>query len=386
MAHTSTLTSSVGPQLEQLNDFRAGRHRVVTCYLKLEPRDRTRGKYLIKLKNRIKQVIESLESSGATRAVREAVGEDLDRLVDHLQRPGNLPPSRGLAVFLCGPLDLFEVIPLPKVYRSRIVVDRHPLIRELAAVEDEFGRVLTVVADRTVARLFEVTAYEVQELGTFEGGTARTKRFSGQNGRWGEHNFNNRIRQEKARHYEAVARALFQLKQQRPLRGVVLAAPGKEAAAIEPFLHPYVAERVIGTVKLNPQSATPADVRESTLVVREAHERESERLRVEEMKDAEGNGWAVNGLPGTLRRLARGQIRTLLVNAETYLPGYRCADSGRLAVEARECRGEGEPLPVIDLVDEAIEEALRQHVQVDVVYDTEAAASIEGLAGLLRFR
>jgi peptide subunit release factor 1 (eRF1) len=41
---------------------------------------------------------------------------------------------------------------------------------------------------------------------------------------------------------------------------------------------------------------------------------------------------------------------------------------------------------VIDLVDEAIEEALLQRVQVDVVYDPVARKRIEGLAGLLRFR
>lgn len=386
MAHATMTNDGVQPQLERLNNFRAGRNRVVTCYLKLEPRDRTRGKYLIKVKNRIKTVSESLDDSGLPRAVREAVRADLARLDDFLQRPGNLPATRGLAVFLCGPLDLFEVVPLPKVYRSRVVVDRHPLIRELAAVEDEFGRLLTVVADRAVARIFEVTAFDVTEVTSFEAGNARTKRFSSQSGRWGEHNYNNRIRQDKARHYEAVARALFQLKQQQPVRGIVLTGPGKEAGAVEPFLHAYVADRVIGTAKLNPQTATAADVREATLTVREAYERESERLRVEEMIDAVGNGWAVNGLPGTLRRLARGQVQTLLVDAEAYMPGFKCNASGRLAADARSCRLEGDAEPVVDLVDEAIEEALRQHVQVDVVYEPRARNAIEGLAGLLRFR
>ncbi len=386
MAHATIIRDGVKPQLERLNNFRAGRNRVVTCYLKLEPRDRTRGKYLIKVKNRIKTVSESLDGSDLSRAVREAVRADLARLDDFLQQPGNLPATRGLAVFLCGPLDLFEVVPLPKVYRSRVVIDRHPLIRELAAVEDEFGRLLTVVADRALARIFEVTAFDVTEVGSFEAGNARTKRFSSQSGRLGEHNYNNRIRQEKARHYEVVARALFQLKQQQPVRGIVLAGPGKEAGAVEPFLHAYVADRVIGTTKLNPQTASAADVREATLTVREAHERESERLRVQEMIEAVGNGWAVNGLPGTLRRLARGQIQTLLVNAESYMPGFKCIASGRLAADARSCRLEGDAEPVIDLVDEAIEEALRQHVQVDVVYEPHAGKAIEGLAGLLRFR
>ena len=41
---------------------------------------------------------------------------------------------------------------------------------------------------------------------------------------------------------------------------------------------------------------------------------------------------------------------------------------------------------MLDLVDDAIEEALRQGVDVNVVYEPEARASIEGLGGLLRFR
>ena len=35
-------------RLQRLAAVDAGRHRVVTCYQKLEPRDRSRGKYLIK--------------------------------------------------------------------------------------------------------------------------------------------------------------------------------------------------------------------------------------------------------------------------------------------------------------------------------------------------
>jgi peptide subunit release factor 1 (eRF1) len=52
----------------------------------------------------------------------------------------------------------------------------------------------------------------------------------------------------------------------------------------------------------------------------------------------------------------------------------------------RDIRGEGEPVPVLDVVDEAIEDALRQHVDVNVVYDPEAREQIDGLAALLRFR
>jgi peptide subunit release factor 1 (eRF1) len=127
-------------------------------------------------------------------------------------------------------------------------------------------------------------------------------------------------------------------------------------------------------------------VHEATLAVREAWERDEERNLVREMREAVGNGWSVNGMTPTLRALSRGQVRALLVHADAGEPGYRCSDSGRLALTERDCRGEGEPIPVLDVVDDAIEEALRQSVEVNVVFEPEARDAIEGLAGLLRFR
>lgn len=382
--------TDVSAVLERLSRIKPGRNRVVTCYLKLEPRDRVRHKYLIKLKNRLKKVAETLPSLNLARTAQEAVLEDFARIEDYLKSPGNLPTTQGVALFVCGPANLFEVVPLPSVHRSRIVVDRSPLVRELASVSDEYGTMLTVVADRSLARLFEVTAFGANEVKGFSAGNTRGKRFSSHGrrgeGTYGEHTYHNRIREEKARHFESVARSLFSYKRGQAVHGVVLAGPGKDASAIEPFLHPYVAGRVMGSVKLNPKTATASEVHQRTIEVRQQWERDSERKRVDEMTDAIGNGWAVNGLPGTLRRLARGQVRTLLVDPESAVPGFKCEESGRLTQKSRECSGEGGAIPVVDLVDEAIEEALRQHVKVDVVYEPQARKKIEGIAGILRFK
>jgi peptide subunit release factor 1 (eRF1) len=50
-----------------------------------------------------------------------------------------------------------------------------------------------------------------------------------------------------------------------------------------------------------------------------------------------------------------------------------------------ELRGDGDVVPTLDVIDDAIEEALRQRVALDVVHD-EARADIDGLAALLRFK
>ena len=383
------VTPLVENQLKRLTRVQPGKHRVVTCYIKLEPRDRSRGKYLIKVKNRVKAAVQALPRLELERAVADEVGRDLERVQQFLRSQGNLPPTQGLAIFACEGIGLFETVPLPVVHRSRLAVDASPLVRELASVEDEFGRLLTVVLDRTSARFFEVTAYDTRELPGLRAESTRGKRFhSDQDGRsgWGEHTYNNRIRAEKQRHFEAIARELFTLDRRHPAHGIVLAGTGADAGAVEPFLHSYLVERMIGTVRLNPKEATLSTVHLATLAVREGYERASERALVHEMLEGVGTGWGINGLGPTLRALARGQVRSLMVNADASEPGFRCGDSGRLALTARECRDEGEPIPVLDVIDDAIEEALRQRVDVNVVYEPEARDAIESLGALLRFR
>jgi len=365
-----------------------GRHRVISCYLKLEPRDRARGKYLIKLKNRLRAVEDNLPRLGLDKATLDAVRRDLARVMDELRSPDRLPPSNGVAVFACEPLGLFESIALPVVYRSRLAVDASVLVRELASVEDEIGRLLAVVLDRSSARFFEVGAFGAHELTALTSPSDARGRFHGgsKDRNWGEHSYNNRIREQKQRHYELVARRLFDLDRRAPARGIVIGAVGKEASGLEPFLHSYLVERTIGTVKLNPRAVTPAQVHAAALGVRAEFERATERQLVEDIANGLGSGWALNGISETLAALARGQVRVLVVNADATQPGFRASNSGRLALTARELDGEGTALPVIDVIDDAIEDALRQQVELNVVFEPEARGRTDGLAALLRFR
>ena len=380
--HTTT-----SAQLDRLAQVDAGKHFVVSCYLKLEPADRTRGRYRVKLKNRVRSTLEALPRLGLDRALVEEVARDLDRIQDQLRDPGTLPGTRGVAVFACEGIGLFEVVPMPVVYRSRLAVDRTPLVREMAAVEDEFGRILTAVVDRTGARFFEVTAYGASEMTSIRADSTRGNAYGNDGpGGWGEHTFNNRIREEKQRHYDQVARTLFTMDRRRPAHGIVLAGVGTEAGAVKPFLHSYLADRLIGTIKLNPKVLDDAEVHRATLATRAEHEREQERRLVEELREKIGTRWAVNGVSPVLAALARGQVRVLLVHHDEGVPGFRCSESGRLALTERDCRGEGDAVPVLDVVDEAIEEALRQHVDINVLYDEDAGSEVEGLAAIYRFR
>jgi peptide subunit release factor 1 (eRF1) len=120
--------------------------------------------------------------------------------------------------------------------------------------------------------------------------------------------------------------------------------------------------------------------------VRAHHTSLAESRHADELAEGMGTGWAVNGIGDTLKALAQGQIRLLLVRGDAALPGFRSLKTGRLSLLARDLRADGEVTPAADVIDDAIEEALRQRVALDVIYGPEAAEMIDGLAGLLRFK
>jgi len=318
--------------------------------LKLEPRDKTRGKYLIKMKNRVRDTATALARQALTHADREAIAADLARVLEFFEDPGRLPSTRGIAIFASQGLHLFEALALPHVHRSRLGVDHVPLVRELVALEEEFGTILVAVCDRTAARFFEVTAFDCVELTALAGiDASRGSR---------EHAFHTRIRAEKQRLYAQVADRIFHLNSQRPLSGLVVAGVGVDAGAVVPHLHTYLHDLVLGVVKLNPKQVTAAEVREAALALREERERAWERAHADAVKEGVGTGWAVNGIDASLKALVRGQARTLLADGQD--------DDPR--------------------IDEAVEDALRQRAQVDVFDDDKARRVVDGLAALLRFR
>src|SRR6058998_659903 len=262
--------SAVRAAIERLSRVQPGAYHVVSCYLKLEPRDKTRGKYLIKIKNRIREALAALQRQELERALRAQVAADLERVQAYFGEPTRLPPARGIALFACGALDLFEALPLPHVHRSRLAVAPVPLVRELVALEEEFGTILVAAYDRTSARFFEVTAYDVVELPSLTADATRSGKFHGERqakrgnvlaGGFGEHNYHMRIRQERQRHHAQVADRIFQIHTQRPLAGLVVAGIGVDAAAVLPHLHSYLHDLVLGVVRLNPKHASAAGVR-----------------------------------------------------------------------------------------------------------------------------
>jgi hypothetical protein len=379
-----------GPEvLGRLAQVHADRPIVLSVYVRLEVQDRIRNQYRITVRDAIRQAKEAVDQSGYSHPEREALHRDLERVRSYVENISGLPHCPGVALFACESLALFEAVPLPRVLQTRLLLGDRPRLAEALGATEGFGRIVVAVVDRTHSRFFEVTAFEVSELSGLclpatRGGKYHSDRADSPG--WGEHDFHNRIREERHRHAAAVAHQLTALMGERPCQGIVLAGSGRSIADQERFLPRALTRKVLGSARLNPTSATPADVRRAALEVRAAWERSHEASVLSELDESVGSGWAVNGARPTLRALGRGQVRVLLVPAGQAGHGYRCEQSGRLVLARGDCRGEGDAVLVPDLVSEVVDEAMRQHMEVEVIDDPELREGVDGLAALLRFR
>lgn len=383
----------VAPSAREVLDRLATLHTtkpvVVSVYVRLGVEDRIRNRYLIAVRDGIRRAGISAGLPDMRHPDRQAIHRDLGRIENWVSNVPGLPHCPGVALFACESLGLFEVVPLPRVFQTRVLLGVRPRLTEAIAALLEFGRVLVAMVDRTHARFFEVTAFETRELPGLALPATRGGRFHSDRADspgWGEHDYHNRIREERHRRAAAVARQLSVLVAEGPCQGLVLAGPARAIEDERRFLPQSLAGSVLGTARLNPTSATEADVRRATMEVWASAARARESAVLAELAAGAGTGWAVNGVRPTLRALARGQVRLLVVPAGQSGAGYRCTLSGRLVVARGDCRGEGEPVPVPDLLSEAIDEALRQHAEVAVIEDVERRATVDGIAALLRFR
>ena len=384
-----TMHTQVADLIQRLVALPAGRHHVLSSYVRLEPRDRVRDNYLIAFKDAAKALRANPVQPPLSRKEALAVGRDVSRMLSFMQSPRDLPYAPGLAIFACEELGLFEAVPVSRVHRTRLILDDTPWIAGLLASEQEGVPVLVVIVDRRHARFFHVTPGESTELPGLVVISTRGGKFHSARGDapgWGEHDYQQRLEQEHHRHYANVVQRTEELLREAPFRGVILAGPVDHTAALARFLPDDIAKRLLGTAKLNPTAVDAAELRAAALEVAEEHSAKLLTGELRALDEAVGSGWAVNGARETLRALHQGQVRSLFIRDNLQGRGFRCSATGRMVLARGDCRNEGQPRPVRDLADEAVEEALRQRARVVIVPECTGAEAVDGLAATIRFR
>jgi peptide chain release factor subunit 1 len=372
--------------LRKLAEWSTNGFPVVSLYLDVDGRRfPKRGDYVARAEHLARRAYEAAHAMGDRDQARSS-HRDAKRMVDFVSdefdRKGGV---RGLTLFGCSGMGLWEELPLPARVPERIVVGGRPYLLPLEAMLERSEAVCTALVDREKARLF------VSELDRIEEVSDVLDDVPGwhDQGGWSQSRFQRHIKEHVQRHLKHVAEVLLGLFRRRRYQRLVLAGPDEILAELERELHDYVRRTIAARTSL-PIVSSPSEVLEKIRELEEDLERAREDEAVRRLMaeiDAK-TGRAVAGMEDTIAALEEGRVDTLLVGANLEAAGLRCPSCGHFAFRGRACPACGAALEETgDLVEEAVESALRQRCRVEVLPQGSAddLVSLGGIGALLRF-
>jgi peptide chain release factor subunit 1 len=307
-------------RLRRLAELRPETGRVLSVYLDLDPSEfatpPARATQINAALTKAEHLIEELKDE-LTHDEHVALREDATRIREALDPAGlGAGGTRGLAVFACGPADVFEIVRLPDAVETRVEVGETAYIQPLAVTGDS-ERWCVVLASSQDGRIFMGDEGGLDEVDrvyeelTFDSNTG--------NGQWAERRMQNTWARERKEHLEHVAEHLQRTLKTRPFDRLIISAPEPMDHDLEALLHPYVKERLAGRIRVDVENVNADAVLAAAAPVFEQVRREHEREVIERMRAGVGreDGRAVAGLEAVREALEQARVEVLLLEPRT---------------------------------------------------------------------
>ncbi|MGQ9630456.1 MAG: baeRF10 domain-containing protein [bacterium] len=370
-------------QVEDLMNFDGGAYPVVSLYLRVGGGDITKKDYEINLKDLMKEC-EGI--SGDSRLSRKHLTKDLDRIQRFVTLDFQRGGEEGLAVFSCSGKDFWQVYRLPRRVKDSITVESHPYIRPLMALLDRYHRYCVALVDRSRARIFEFYAGEIEERTEFFEESPGKVRAGGWSG-YEERRISRHIEDHAHRHFKRVADLMFKIFQRDKFDWLILGGHKEVIPEFEGPLHSYLKERIVDRIFVDLEIPLKDILDKTSGIERRIAKREGDELVGHLLSEVNSGGLGVVGLKETLGALREQRVQTLIIGSESPRPGSICGGCGYLGTGEEFCpRCGGEMSPVPDIVEEAVESAIRQNCNIRFVEEDARLEERGGIGALLRFK
>jgi peptide subunit release factor 1 (eRF1) len=175
--------------------------------------------------------------------------------------------------------------------------------------------------------------------------------------------------------------------EQQGMKHLLIAGTDETVARFRDLLPKALQSAVVGTFPLN-MNASHGEVLERSLeIVRQADQERELRLVNTVITAAAKGGNGVIRLDDTLSAVSEGRVQTLVVSAGYHAPGYRCQSCSYLTAQALAgcpfCGGSIHEIP--DAVELAIQRAMQQGIEVEIVEKKDQLDAAGGIGALLRY-
>ena len=367
-------------ELRQLAEVESKENAAVTFYYQPRtPQNKSHREEAILVKDLVKQATRQVHANGAR--------PDLDRILGMAEQlHGN--HARAKAVFACRAQGVWREVDLPPLLpATQVVVNRRFHLRPLVTLAVGSPRCCVALVDREKARLFTLRAGELSELtGLFDAlpRRVRTDGFAGYDAGHKERHIDN----EAMRHFKHVAERLRELQARQGCEAFIIGCRDETWPELEPHLHPYIRQRLIGRFAVDPADATLDQVKEQAeRVLREHQEAQRQGLVREVVGKAQRDARGTVGLRRVLESLERGEVQTLLIGREFSARAVECVNCGHLDTRmVKSCAVCGHETRELDDVGDAlVRRALRGGLDFVLIQD-EALEKAGNIGALLRFR
>jgi peptide chain release factor subunit 1 len=285
--------------------------RVLSVYVNLDPRQFATpdarateiDSLLDEADRRARDADGALDHAGRT-----GLRRDVDRVRAFFSREFSAKGARGLALFACGAIDLFDALRLPCPVPHRVAIAGAPVIEPLAAVGPP-TRWCVLLVNKRHGRALAGTRYELQETGDVYDWVPGRAREGGLS----EMRYERSVDEAARHHFEHVAEAMLQLLKRRPFDRLLVGAPEPEHSEVVDRLHPYVREKLAGRVEVDVEHATPEQVLAAAAepMARDAERRAAAALDRLRAGIGRGDG-AVHGGEAVRAALEQQRVEVLL--------------------------------------------------------------------------
>jgi peptide chain release factor subunit 1 len=367
-------------QIDALMKISSRQHPIISFYMGILPVFLIQKKYKLLAKDIVKEGTKDL--SRFSEEQQEIVKNDAEKILHFINYEFDAK-AKGLAIFSCSPLKLWQVYPLPQRIKGRLVIDSDPYTRPLVRFFDENEKHFIAMVDRKKARLFSMYAGILNERKeVYDEVQGRHKK-----GGWSQARFQRHVDDQATKHLQNVSALLYDVYKAEKFDHLILGGPQESRTIFKNILHSSLQKNIVGEVDLGIDESF-VEIQEAIKKVIDDFEVKQSKQYVKRLFERLGkNHLAVAGLKKTVAMLNQARIHTLMVKQDLSLQGFKCMHCETPFVDKIEkCELCNKKVsPTSDIIDEIVEKTMEMNGEVKFIKTSKELDKVGGIAALLRW-
>lgn len=354
-------------QIRDLAKFKNDNLLTTSLFLDTDKSRQNKKEIAVSFKNLFSDGRTRLETMDLSKAKKESLLRDLEKISRFGAQTLPSWTAAGLAIFACTEAKLWEELALPRAPRNHLVFDRALYVRPLTSMLDEYRRICALLLDRQEARWYGLFMGEISLLDSLKSEVPSRVREGGWKG-YESKRIERHIDAHLHDHFKKASLKTFDLFKKNQFDWLFVSCKEEYRSDFEPLLHPYLKERLKGWLRTDSNNTEDKVLRQSLEMEKSLKAEEEAALAQSLVSELEKGGRAVSGLKEVLRRLNIWEVQSLVLNRLFAAEGKICPKCHYLYVDEVRC-----PVcqiktdKVEDIVHESVHAALDKKVQVRYV-------------------